>query len=112
MRIFLPIGSRRARWFIETKRSRQVLADLGRREITSVLIEGGGDVLGQAFDARLVDKVQFYLAPVFTGGPVLAVAGKGAGSTAGGAKLSQTRFAENRSRFARHRLSAMGWRKG
>ena len=74
------------------KALRQVLADLGRREITSVLIEGGGNVLGQAFDARLVDKVQFYLAPLFTGGPVLAVAGKGAGSTAGGAKLSQTRF--------------------
>jgi len=74
------------------KALRQVLADLGRREITSVLIEGGGNVLGQAFDARLVDKVQFYLAPLFTGGPVLAVAGKGAGSTADGAKLSQTRF--------------------
>jgi diaminohydroxyphosphoribosylaminopyrimidine deaminase / 5-amino-6-(5-phosphoribosylamino)uracil reductase len=74
------------------KALRQVLADLGRREITSVLIEGGGNVLGQAFDARLVDKVQFYLAPVFTGGPVLAVPGRGAGSTAGGAKLSQTRF--------------------
>jgi diaminohydroxyphosphoribosylaminopyrimidine deaminase/5-amino-6-(5-phosphoribosylamino)uracil reductase len=74
------------------KALRQVLADLGRREITSVLIEGGGNVLGQAFDDRLVDKVQFYLAPLFTGGPVLAVAGKGAGSTAGGAKLSQTRF--------------------
>jgi diaminohydroxyphosphoribosylaminopyrimidine deaminase/5-amino-6-(5-phosphoribosylamino)uracil reductase len=74
------------------KALRHVLADLGRREITSVLIEGGGNVLGQAFDARLVDKVQFYLAPVFTGGPVLAVAGRGAGSTAAGAKLSETRF--------------------
>jgi diaminohydroxyphosphoribosylaminopyrimidine deaminase/5-amino-6-(5-phosphoribosylamino)uracil reductase len=74
------------------KTLRQVLTDLGRREITSVLIEGGGIVLGQAFDARLVDKVQFYIAPVLTGGPVLAVAGKGAGSTAGGAKLSQARF--------------------
>ena len=71
------------------KALRQVLADLGRREITSVLIEGGGNVLGQAFDARLVDKVQFYLASSFTGGPVLAVPGKGAGSTAAGAELSQ-----------------------
>jgi diaminohydroxyphosphoribosylaminopyrimidine deaminase/5-amino-6-(5-phosphoribosylamino)uracil reductase len=70
----------------------QVLADLGRREIISVLIEGGGNVLGQAFDARLVDKVQFYLASVLTGGPVLAVPGKGAGSTADGAKLSEVRF--------------------
>ena len=74
------------------KALRQVLADLGRREITSVLIEGGGNVLGQAFDARLVDKVQFYVAPMFTGGPVLAVAGRGAGSTSDSAKLWETRF--------------------
>src|SRR4030095_6932798 len=76
----------------QDKSLRQVLADLGRREITSVLIEGGGNVLGQAFDAQLVDKVQFYLASIITGGPVLAVPGKGARSTARGAKLSQTRF--------------------
>ena len=69
-----------------------VLADLGRREIASVLIEGGGDILGQAFDARLVDKVQFYLAPLFTGGPVLAVGGKGAGATVEGARLAHTAF--------------------
>jgi len=74
------------------KALRQVLADLGRREITSVLIEGGGNLLGQAFDARLVDKVQLYLASIITGGPVLAVPGRGADSTAGGAKLSQRRF--------------------
>jgi diaminohydroxyphosphoribosylaminopyrimidine deaminase/5-amino-6-(5-phosphoribosylamino)uracil reductase len=70
----------------------QVLADLGRREITSVLIEGGGEILGQAFDARLVDRVQFYLAPLLTGGPVLAVAGKGAGSTLEGARLADIRY--------------------
>ncbi len=71
---------------------RQVLDDLGRREITSVLLEGGGNVLGQAFDARLVDRVQFYLAPLLTGGPVLAVPGKGVGSTLDGARISQPRF--------------------
>jgi len=70
----------------------QVLSDLGRREITSVLIEGGGDVLGQAFDARLVDKVQFYVAPLLTGGPVPAVAGEGADSTAAGVRLAKVRF--------------------
>jgi diaminohydroxyphosphoribosylaminopyrimidine deaminase / 5-amino-6-(5-phosphoribosylamino)uracil reductase len=74
------------------KSLKAVLADLGRREITSVLIEGGGDVLGQAFDARLVDKVQFYLAPLLTGGPVFAVAGKGARSTAEGARLAGITF--------------------
>jgi diaminohydroxyphosphoribosylaminopyrimidine deaminase/5-amino-6-(5-phosphoribosylamino)uracil reductase len=70
----------------------QVLADLGRRDITSVLIEGGGDVLGGAFDNRLVDKVQFYLAPLLTGGPIPAVGGKGASSTAGGARLGKVHF--------------------
>ncbi len=69
-----------------------VLADLGQREITSVLIEGGGDVLGQAFDGQVVDKVQFYLAPLFVGGPAQAVAGNGAASTAAGAHLEEILF--------------------
>ena len=54
----------------------KVLADLGRRGVTSVLIEGGGQVLGQAFDAGLVDEVQFYFTPRFAAGPVVAVAGR------------------------------------
>lgn len=69
-----------------------VLAELGRREITSVLIEGGGDLLGQAFDARLVDKVQFYVAPIFTGGAVRAVAGRGVAATAAAARLDRVRY--------------------
>jgi len=74
------------------KTFRQVLADLGRRQVTSVLIEGGGNVLSQAFDARLVDKVQFYLGPLLTGGPVLAVGGVGADSTARAAQIFQAHY--------------------
>ncbi len=70
-----------------------VLADLGRREITSVMIEGGGEILGQAFDARLIDKVQFYLAPLLTGGAVRAVAGRGANATLAGAKIAEVNYA-------------------
>ncbi len=58
-----------------------VLKKLGEMEITSVLLEGGGQILSQALDACLIDKVQIYLAPLLTGGPVLAFAGKGAGSS-------------------------------
>ena len=73
---------------------KQVLADLGRREITSVVIEGGGEVLGQAFDAQLIDKVQFYFASILSGGPVPAVGGKGAASTAAAAHLAEPHFQE------------------
>src|SRR5438046_3192414 len=35
-----------------------VLKDLGKKNVTSVLIEGGSDVLGQALAARLIAKIQ------------------------------------------------------
>src|SRR5438552_4026258 len=59
-----------------------VLRNLGKRSITSVLIEGGGEVLGQALDGGLIDKVQLYLGPILTGGPVIAFPGRGAEATA------------------------------
>jgi diaminohydroxyphosphoribosylaminopyrimidine deaminase/5-amino-6-(5-phosphoribosylamino)uracil reductase len=68
------------------------LAELGSKNITSVLIEGGGDVLGQALDERLIDKVQVYVAPIFTGGPVPAFAGHGAIRTHAAAHLERVRF--------------------
>ncbi|BBO84420.1 riboflavin biosynthesis protein RibD [Desulfosarcina ovata subsp. sediminis] len=41
---------------------------LGRMEITSLLIEGGGTVLGAAFSAGVVDKICFFYAPKILGG--------------------------------------------
>ena len=61
------------------KSLRAVLRDLARRGCTSVLIEGGGELLGSAFDARLVDRVQFYIAPLLCGGPHI-IGGHGAAS--------------------------------
>src|SRR6476620_5176489 len=58
-----------------------VLKDLGKRSVTSVLIEGGGEVLGEALDKKLIDKVQNYLGPILTGGQVIAFPGLGAQST-------------------------------
>lgn len=69
-----------------------VLRDLGEKEITSVLIEGGGEILGQALDQRLVDKVQLYLGPVLTGGPVVAFPGIGAGSSEQALRLDCVRY--------------------
>jgi diaminohydroxyphosphoribosylaminopyrimidine deaminase/5-amino-6-(5-phosphoribosylamino)uracil reductase len=71
---------------------REVLLKLGADEITSVLIEGGGNVLGQALDQRLIDKVQIYTAPIFTGGPTIAFGGAGADSTPSAAHLTRVRY--------------------
>jgi len=64
-----------------------VLKNLGKRGVTSVLIEGGGEVLGQSLDARLIDKVHLYLGPILSGGPVIAFPGRGAENTANALRL-------------------------
>jgi diaminohydroxyphosphoribosylaminopyrimidine deaminase / 5-amino-6-(5-phosphoribosylamino)uracil reductase len=69
-----------------------VLKNLGERDVTSVLIEGGGDVLGQALGARLVDKVQLYLGPILTGGPVIAFPGRGAETAANALRLRRVSY--------------------
>jgi diaminohydroxyphosphoribosylaminopyrimidine deaminase/5-amino-6-(5-phosphoribosylamino)uracil reductase len=69
----------------------QVLEVLGQEQITSVLIEGGGTVLGEAVDGRLIDEVQFYLAPLLCGGPTV-IAGAGAGASAESILLSHVRY--------------------
>lgn len=71
-----------------------VLDDLGKRGVTSVLIEGGGEVLGQALNERLIDKVQIYLGPILTGGPVVAFPGKGVEKTTDALRLREIKYAQ------------------
>jgi len=56
-----------------------LMRELGTREMTNVLIEGGAAVLGSAFDAGLVDEVAVFVAPTVIGGAgaLSAVAGRG-----------------------------------
>ena len=75
------------------KTLRAVLRELGRKQITSVLVEGGGAVLGEAFDRRLVDRVHFYLAPVLCAGPDV-IGGRGAGSTLKSLALKNPRYTQ------------------
>ena len=69
---------------------RAVLKDLARRGITSVLIEGGGDLIGSAFEAAVVDRVVFFAAPVIVGGRKSApvVGGRGFARLRDGVRLS------------------------
>ncbi|WP_395750746.1 bifunctional diaminohydroxyphosphoribosylaminopyrimidine deaminase/5-amino-6-(5-phosphoribosylamino)uracil reductase RibD [Prosthecobacter sp.] len=53
----------------------EVLAELGKSGVVSVLIEGGGVILGQAFQEKLVDEVYWYIAPRLCGGGQPSLAG-------------------------------------
>jgi diaminohydroxyphosphoribosylaminopyrimidine deaminase/5-amino-6-(5-phosphoribosylamino)uracil reductase len=58
-----------------------LLKDLARRGVTHVLIEGGGEVIASALEAKAVDKVCFFISPKIIGGrqAVTSVEGLGAG---------------------------------
>jgi diaminohydroxyphosphoribosylaminopyrimidine deaminase / 5-amino-6-(5-phosphoribosylamino)uracil reductase len=45
-----------------------VLQELCKRDIQSVLVEGGMEIAGSFIDARLVDKVSFIISPMIIGG--------------------------------------------
>jgi diaminohydroxyphosphoribosylaminopyrimidine deaminase / 5-amino-6-(5-phosphoribosylamino)uracil reductase len=45
-----------------------LLEELGRRQVTNLLVEGGGQVLGSFLDARQVDTVEVFIAPIIEGG--------------------------------------------
>jgi diaminohydroxyphosphoribosylaminopyrimidine deaminase/5-amino-6-(5-phosphoribosylamino)uracil reductase len=45
-----------------------LLDELGRRSISSVLVEGGSNIAGSFIDARLVNKATFFIAPTIVGG--------------------------------------------
>ncbi len=64
---------------------------LGEREITSVLVEGGGILLGSLFDYGLVDKVVAFIAPIIIGGKEAktAVSGNGVSKVVDSLKLER-----------------------
>jgi diaminohydroxyphosphoribosylaminopyrimidine deaminase/5-amino-6-(5-phosphoribosylamino)uracil reductase len=71
----------------------KLLETLGERGITSVLVEGGGILLGSLFDQGLVDKVIAFIAPIIIGGAEAktAVAGKGVDKVADSFRLERVR---------------------
>lgn len=60
----------------------EVLAELRKRDLQSVLVEGGTEIAGAFIDAKLVDKLTFFVAPIVIGGKnaPLAIGGNGANS--------------------------------
>jgi diaminohydroxyphosphoribosylaminopyrimidine deaminase / 5-amino-6-(5-phosphoribosylamino)uracil reductase len=52
-----------------------VLRELGKLGVTTVLVEGGGIILGRAFACQMVDEVVWYIAPRLCGGGRPSLAG-------------------------------------
>lgn len=47
---------------------KDMMKKLAALEITNILVEGGGTLIGSLFDDRLVDKVLFFISPKIIGG--------------------------------------------
>jgi diaminohydroxyphosphoribosylaminopyrimidine deaminase/5-amino-6-(5-phosphoribosylamino)uracil reductase len=58
----------------------ELMRELGRRGVQTVLLEGGGRLAARAFEAGIVDEVAVFLAPMIIGGELALhpVAGTGA----------------------------------
>ncbi len=69
----------------------RLLKVLGEQGIASVLVEGGGVLLGSLFDHGLVDKVIVFIAPIIIGGEEArtAVGGKGVDKVVDSIKLER-----------------------
>jgi diaminohydroxyphosphoribosylaminopyrimidine deaminase/5-amino-6-(5-phosphoribosylamino)uracil reductase len=57
-----------------------VLQELAKKDIQSVLVEGGAEVSGSFYDAKMIDKISFFIAPIVIGGrdAPTAIGGHGA----------------------------------
>jgi diaminohydroxyphosphoribosylaminopyrimidine deaminase/5-amino-6-(5-phosphoribosylamino)uracil reductase len=71
-----------------------LLAEMGRRRYTNVLVEGGAGVLGSFLDAGAIDEVHVFIAPRLAGGAaaLTPVAGRGVEKIAGALRLTEWRF--------------------
>jgi diaminohydroxyphosphoribosylaminopyrimidine deaminase / 5-amino-6-(5-phosphoribosylamino)uracil reductase len=70
----------------------EVLEDLGQRGVTRLLVEGGGDVLGQLLDQRRIDELWSFFAPLLTGGDKPSFGGAGVASNESAISLIETKF--------------------
>jgi diaminohydroxyphosphoribosylaminopyrimidine deaminase / 5-amino-6-(5-phosphoribosylamino)uracil reductase len=79
---------------LETPEPGEVLADLGRRGVQSVLVEGGGEVAAAFFAAGVWDRVVAFVAPSLIGGAAAPspLAGAGIAGLASRGRLAATEF--------------------
>ena len=69
-----------------------LLEHLGAQGVVSVMVEGGGGVLGAMVDARLIDKFAVFIGPMLIGGAAARSPVEGAGATTMGDVLRLERM--------------------
>jgi diaminohydroxyphosphoribosylaminopyrimidine deaminase / 5-amino-6-(5-phosphoribosylamino)uracil reductase len=74
----------------------ELLRLLGKREVTSVLVEGGSGLFGSLFDRGLVDKVLAFISPIIIGGDGAksAVGGNGVNTVVEALRLNRVKMIE------------------
>jgi len=72
----------------------RLLDDLRKREIISILVEGGGETIGHFIDEKLFDKIYAFYSPIIIGGKeaVSAVSGKGIENLKSAIRLTNLSF--------------------
>ncbi len=73
---------------VHSARITALLDELGRRQMTNLLVEGGAQVLGTLLDIRAIDEVHVFIAPKLIGGADAPSAMAGLGLADMGAALS------------------------
>jgi diaminohydroxyphosphoribosylaminopyrimidine deaminase/5-amino-6-(5-phosphoribosylamino)uracil reductase len=68
-----------------------LIAELGRRRLTNVLVEGGGRLVGTLLDAGQIDEVHAFVAPILLGGEAARspIDGEGFADIAGASAMEQ-----------------------
>ena len=69
-----------------------MLKTLGTKGVTRLLVEGGGDVLGQLHDLRLLDELWCFVTPMLTAGNKPSFAARGVQRMADASRLHRIRY--------------------
>ena len=78
----------------QLQRLQSLLLELGRRNMTNILVEGGGTLLGSLFELNAVDEAHAFIAPLVVGGTtaISPVGGQGVSKIQAAWKIADPKF--------------------
>lgn len=76
---------------LQTRDPRDVVAALQELEVRHALLEGGPTLAAAFLSAGLIDRVEWYVAPLLLGAGAMAIGDFGVGTLANGVRLSEVR---------------------